>query len=42
VRQDLIKLADQYSESALDKHARDVVAVIKQNFIQRSIFKYHE
>ncbi|CAG8655270.1 3807_t:CDS:2, partial [Racocetra persica] len=42
MRQDLIKPAGHCSESALDKHAKDVATMIKEIFIQNSVFKYHE
>ncbi|CAG8503522.1 7975_t:CDS:2, partial [Dentiscutata heterogama] len=41
-RQDLIKPAGHCSESAFDKHAKNVVAMIKEKFIQNSVFKYYE
>ncbi|CAG8477944.1 1873_t:CDS:2, partial [Racocetra fulgida] len=41
-RQDLIKSAGHCSKSALDKRAKDVAAMIKETFIQNSVFKYHK
>ncbi|CAG8435379.1 3765_t:CDS:2 [Scutellospora calospora] len=42
IRQDLIKPAIQCSQSALDKRAKDVAAIIKEKFIQNSPFRFHE
>ncbi|CAG8562182.1 17197_t:CDS:2 [Cetraspora pellucida] len=41
VRQHIIKPTEQYSQSTLRRHAKEIATTIKKEFIQNIIFKYH-
>ncbi|CAG8751056.1 16066_t:CDS:2, partial [Racocetra persica] len=41
VNQNLIKRINQYSESTLNRYAKNIAIMIKDDFIQSSIFKHH-
>ncbi|CAG8499084.1 4529_t:CDS:2, partial [Scutellospora calospora] len=38
----LIKPSEQYSQSTLDRRAKDIAEMIKKEFVQNSIFTYHK
>ncbi|CAG8715898.1 10413_t:CDS:2, partial [Scutellospora calospora] len=41
INQNLIKRANQYSESTLNRCTKNIAAMFKDEFIQSSIIKYH-